>query len=320
MFIDEVEITVKAGNGGNGAISFKRNAQTPKGGPDGGNGGNGGSIFIKGDSNYSDLREFRFKKYFKAEDGIAGSRNNLFGRNGKDLVIKVPFGTKITQKTMGETFEIEKDTEPILIVKGGTGGRGNNEFKTSTNQTPRYAEKGEQGEEKELFFELRLIAQIGFIGLPNSGKSSLLKELTNAQPKIGSYPFTTLEPNLGSLDGLIIADIPGLIEGASSGKGLGIKFLRHIEKTRLLAHCIDSTSKDVLKDYQTVKREFEKYSKELMEKEEIILLTKTDLINKDELIKKVKLMEKLKKTVKLVSIHDFDSINKLKEYFTTLFR
>src|ERR1035437_1610828 len=224
MLIDEATITVKAGNGGNGAVSFKRNAQTAKGGPDGGNGGNGGDVYVTGINDFTTLTEFRYKKNVRAEDGVKGGKQNLYGRNGKELVIQIPVGTQITNLDTKESFEVLNTTSKILLAKAGKGGRGNNEFKTATNQTPYYAEKGELGEQKRFFLELKLIADIGLIGLPNSGKSTLLSVLTNAHPKIGDYPFTTLEPNLGVLNELIIADIPGLIEGASEGRGLGDKF------------------------------------------------------------------------------------------------
>src|SRR5258706_11842174 len=207
MFVDTVTISVKAGNGGNGAVSFLRNARTTRGGPDGGNGGNGGSVFVQGVNDITALSQFRFKKVIQAEEGISGKKKNLFGRNGKDTIFQVPTGTIITVKESSETFEINDSTAKILIAKGGKGGRGNNEFKSSTNQAPKYAEKGIPGEEKVLFMELKLTADIGLIGLPNTGKSSLLKSITRADPKIGDYPFTTLEPNIGMLEKTSIADI-----------------------------------------------------------------------------------------------------------------
>jgi len=233
MLIDEVYITVKAGNGGRGSVSFKRSAQTAKGGPDGGNGGNGGDVYFQGINDITALMTFRYKNFIKAEDGLMAESKNLYGRNGKNEVVFIPLGSQVTNIKTHEMFEILDTDTKILITKGGKGGRGNNEFKSAINQTPMHAESGEPGKEKKLFIELKLIADIGLIGLPNSGKSSLLAELTNAHPKIGNYPFTTLEPNLGVIDGLVIADIPGLIEGASGGKGLGDKFLKHIEKQKL---------------------------------------------------------------------------------------
>ncbi len=317
MLVDDVTITVKAGDGGNGAVSFLRNAQTIKGGPDGGNGGNGANVYIEGIHDISALSQFRYKKEIHAENGISGRKRNLFGRKGQDAIIQVPVGTRVTDLSTNRIYEIEKPHNQILIARGGKGGRGNNEFKTATNQTPTFAEKGEQGEEKKLRLELLLIADVGLIGLPNAGKSSLLASLTNAHPKIGNYPFTTLEPNLGVFEGIILADIPGLIEGASRGKGLGIAFLKHIQKTKLLLHCIDATSQDVLKDYQTVRHEFENYNKELLNKKEIILLTKKDLVAKNVMKKHIQKLKRFKKEIIPVSIVDDMSLSALEEKIKT---
>lgn len=315
MLIDDVRIKVKAGMGGNGAATFRRNAQTARGGPDGGNGGNGGNVYIIGVDDILGLAEYRYKKEVNAENGIKGGKQKLFGRNGKDTIIKVPIGTEITDDLSKETLEIQNNTDKILIAKGGKGGRGNDEFKSATNQAPTYAEKGQPGEEKILNLSLKLIADIGLIGLPNAGKSSLLEVLTNARPKIGNYPFTTLEPNLGVMDGKILADIPGLIEGASNGRGLGIKFLKHVEKTDVLAHCIDVTGEDVLKDYETVRQELNLYNLDLSKKPEIILLTKIDLVDEITLNKKLSLLKKLGKKILSVSIYTDSCIDKVKETF-----
>lgn len=315
MLIDNVSITIKAGNGGNGAATFKRNAQTAKGGPDGGNGGNGGSVYIIGSHNERDLRQFQYKKKFNALDGTSGKHKNLYGKNADDLYITLPFGTDVTEIATGKTYEITDET-PILLVTGGKGGRGNNEFKSATNQTPLYAEPGGEGEQKELHLELKFIAQIGLIGLPNAGKSSLLAVLTSANPKIANYPFTTLEPNIGMLDTIAIADIPGLIEGASLGRGLGIQFLKHIEKTKILLHCIDSTDPKPHETYEIVRKEFAEYNGKLLEKKEIILLTKIDLINKETLKEKMKILKKLGKDTLAVTLYDEGSIEKLKKIIT----
>jgi GTP-binding protein len=313
MLIDEIELKVKAGSGGNGAATFKRNAQTSRGGPDGGNGGNGGNLYIQGINDIQALSEFRYKKEISAEDGIKGAKQNLYGRNGKDTIIKMPIGSRIHDESTGENWEIENETDKVLIAKGGKGGRGNNEFKTATNQAPTYAEKGQPGEERTLHIELRLIADVGLIGLPNAGKSSLLEALTNAKPKIGNYPFTTLEPNLGVMNGKILADIPGLIEGASQGKGLGIKFLRHIEKTNILLHCIDSTGNNLFEDYNTVRNELQSYNPALLSKPEIILLTKSDMIDATEAKIKAKELKKLEKDIILMSVYDDSLLEKLQE-------
>lgn len=313
MLIDDVTISIKAGNGGKGVVSFIRNARTARGGPDGGNGGNGGSIYFMGSTNVSDLNEFMYKKKLTAENGVSGGRQNLYGRNGKDLIVTVPVGTTISTEN-GETYEINDSVSKILLAKGGKGGLGNNEFKSATNQTPMHAESGGSGEEKTIHLEMRLIAKVGFVGLPNAGKSSLLNAITNAHPKIGDYPFTTLEPNLGALNNIILCDIPGLTKGASFGKGLGIKFLKHIEKTELLIHCIDCQSADILKDYKTVRNEFIKYGNNLADKEEIILLTKTDLLTEKELAKQIKKLNTTKRIIKTISIYNNEDINNFKKF------
>lgn len=313
MLVDDVTIKVKAGNGGRGAATFRSSEGQAKGGPDGGNGGNGGSVFIQGVNDITALQPFQHKKEWKAPDGIPGKRKNLFGRNADDLIIPVPLGTRVTWTENDKSYEITDTDRKLLVAKGGIGGRGNNEFKSSTNQAPTYAEPGGEGESRELRLELRMIADIGLIGLPNAGKSSLLSVLTNAQPKIGNYAFTTLEPNLGMLGGVVIADIPGLIEGASSGKGLGLKFLKHIEKTKLLVHCIDSGSDDVMRDYLIVRKEFADFNEELTKKPEIIILTKTDTIDEVILIEKKRQLETLGREVLAVTLYDDESVNMLKE-------
>lgn len=314
MLVDDVTISIQAGDGGNGAVSFRRNAQTARGGPDGGNGGNGGSIYIQGIDDILGLQQFRFKKLIKAEDGIKGARQNLFGRAGKDTVIAIPLGTLITDLTTGEQWEVTDTTTRLLIAQGGIGGRGNNEFKTATNQTPRYAEKGTPGQERTIRLELRLIADIGFVGLPNAGKSSLLKSLTNANPKIGNYPFTTLEPHLGMLQGTTLADIPGLIEGAHEGKGLGMQFLRHVEKTKLLVHCIDITTEKLVSTYQTIRKEMAAYNKAILDKPEIIVLTKSDLFSEKEAQKQKNKLKSTKKDILVVSVINDQQLENLKTF------
>lgn len=312
MLVDNIGLIVKAGNGGDGAATFLRNEMTAKGGPDGGNGGNGGNIYFQGSTNINDLREFRFKKRIEAENGVPGKHKKLFGKNAEHLTIYLPLGTRITDTVSNRIIEITDTKNPILIAKGGKGGRGNTEFKSATNQAPKYAEKGTLGEEKKLFLELRIIADVGLIGLPNAGKSSLLSVLTNATPKIGAYAFTTLEPNIGMLGKYAIADIPGLIEGASKGKGLGVEFLKHIEKTKVLVHCIDASTEDVQKAYETVRNEFKQYNISLLDKPEIILLTKTDLTDEKTIKKNVKILEKTSKKVLTASIYDPEALASLK--------
>lgn len=312
MLVDDVKITIKAGDGGRGAATFRQNEGNSKGGPDGGNGGNGGNVYFQGVNDIGALQPFRYKKELKAEDGIPGKRKNLFGKNAPDLIIPIPIGTRVTLTETGKTYDVTDTERKLLVAKGGQGGRGNNEFKSSTNQAPTYFEHGEKGDEREIHLELLLIADIGLIGLPNAGKSSLLAVLTNASPKIGNYAFTTLEPNLGMLENIILADIPGLIEGASQGKGLGIKFLKHIERTKLLIHCIDASSDDVLRDYTTVRKEFADYNEALLTKDEITLLTKTDLVDPEILTEKVKQLKTVAKEVLTISLYDEKSIEDLR--------
>lgn len=312
MLVDTVTIIVRGGNGGNGAATLRRTGQTAKGGPDGGNGGNGGNVYVQGSHNLTDLREFRYKKKVIASDGAPGRRSNMFGKSAPHTTFYVPLGTQITDIHTGKSFEID-DATLVLIASGGKGGRGNNEFKSATNQTPRYAEPGGIGEEKRLLLNLRFIATIGLIGLPNAGKSSILAALTNATPAIGNYPFTTLEPNIGMFGTHPIADIPGLIEGAATGRGLGVKFLKHIEKTKILVHCIDLTIDSPEEAYKTVRREFEQYNPQLLEKPELILLNKTDLVDDKKIKKHDTAFKKRGMNTLTCSIYDPKSIEALKQ-------
>jgi len=315
MLIDEATIEIKAGDGGDGKISFRREKFVPKGGPDGGNGGKGGDFYFVGTQDLGALRQFRFQKKFKAEDGQEGGKNKKRGKDGKDKILYLPVGTLVKDLKTKESWEIKNVGQKILLAKGGKGGRGNWEFRSATNQVPRFAEKGKPGQRRKVYLELRLIADIGLIGLPNAGKSSLLNALTNTKAKVAAYPFTTLEPNLGVMEGLILADLPGLIEGASRGKGLGFKFLRHIKRTRLLVHCISLESPDPLKDYVTIRKEITEYEKELLEKPEIILLTKSDLVSpqKIEVIKEQ--LKITKREILVCSIYEEKSLKELKKKF-----
>jgi len=313
MLVDDINLTVKAGDGGNGAATFRRDAMTARGGPDGGDGGSGGNIYALGSTNINDLREFRYKKKVTAEKGTDGSRHNGFGKNALHKTILVPLGTEMIDVETGRHFEVKDSKTSHLLARGGIGGRGNVAFKSPTNRTPRFAEKGTKGEERIIHLELRFIADIGLIGLPNAGKSSLLRMLTNATPAIGAYPFTTLEPNIGIFGKYPIADIPGLIEGASKGKGLGIKFLKHIEKTKILVHCIDSTALDPMKAYTTVRKEFEQFNPMLLTKPEIIFLNKSDLIDEKKEKNIAALFIILKKKVLSGSIYKPETITLLKE-------
>lgn len=287
-------------------------------GPVGGNGGKGGSVFIEGISNLAALNKFRFKKEFKAEDGQDGRSKFRDGHTGEDLILLVPVGTVVHNLETGIDIEITKIGQKVTIALGGKGGRGNFLFRSSTNTTPKQFEEGEPGESFSLRLELKMIADVGFVGLPNVGKSSLLNELTNAQSKVANYPFTTLEPNLGTYYELILADIPGIIEGASKGKGLGIKFLRHIERTKVLFHFIAADSQNPQEDYRTVRRELEIYSKLLLENPEYIILSKEDTVSPDILCAVQEELKKLNKNVIPVSVYDDESLEPVKKILNNL--
>jgi GTP-binding protein len=301
VFIDKADILITAGRGGDGCISFRREKFVPYGGPNGGNGGKGGDIYFEGDPSKNTLLDFSYKPKFKAEDGHKGGNSDKFGRYGQDLIIKVPLGALVFKN--GELYaDIKTAGEKILMAKGGRGGRGNASFKTHKNTAPRIAEKGEPGETAEIKLELRLIADVGFVGLPNAGKSTLLSQISAAKPKIADYPFTTLEPNLGVVDykgrHFVAADIPGIIEGANEGKGLGLEFLRHIRRTKVLVHLIDISGFDgnnPYENYKIINRELKKYSKHLIKKYILIVLNKIDLPESQKHIKTFKKYLKDKK-------------------------
>lgn len=284
--IDLAKISLKAGNGGNGAIAWRREKYEPTGGPAGGDGGDGGSIIIKATRNLSTLDDFKFKKIFKAENGEAGGKSKKFGKKGEDLIIKVPVGTILREETSNKIIkDFKVDGEEFLIAKGGRGGRGNVHFKNSVRQAPRFAENGKKGQEINLILELKILADVGLVGLPNVGKSTLISVISKAKPKIANYHFTTLNPNLGVVNidkerSFIVADIPGLIEGANKGEGLGHDFLRHIERCRVLIHLVDISGiegRDPINDFDLINKELELYNKELANKPMIVALNKTDL-------------------------------------------
>lgn len=291
MFIDYAKIYIKAGDGGNGAVAFRREKYVPKGGPAGGNGGNGGSVIFRTDTNLTTLLDFQYKRKYLAEDGDPGGSSLKDGKGGKDIVIRVPVGTIIKDEETDEViFDLDSPDKEFIAVKGGKGGRGNSNFATPTHQTPRFAEDGRPGPEKFVVLELKLIADVGLVGFPNAGKSTLISVISDAKPKIADYPFTTLEPNLGivrykDFKSITVADIPGIIEGAHLGKGLGLKFLRHIERTKILLLMIDVSSEDYKKDYKTLIAELSQYSKVLSRKKKILAFTKADLIEPVELKK-----------------------------------
>lgn len=289
MLIDNAKITIKGGNGGNGCVSFRREKYVPKGGPNGGDGGNGGCVIFKADNSLATLIDFRYKRIYKAQNGANGMGGDKTGKTGKDTIIRVPCGSIIKDAASGNILaDLTLDGEEYLALKGGSGGRGNARFATSTNQAPREAEKGISGKEREIEIELKLIADVGLIGLPNAGKSTLISKISAARPKIADYPFTTLQPNLGIVrymdyQSFVVADIPGLIEGAHTGKGLGIRFLKHIERTKVLVFLLDASQifeKDNKKeDYDMLINELESYDRKLLDKPRIICFSKIDTLS-----------------------------------------
>ncbi len=320
MLIDDIKISVTAGEGGKGTVAFNKTKMNR--GPTGGSGGRGGSVFVEGISDLSALNKFRFKKEFNAENGKDGMTKLRHGRDGKDLILSVPVGTVVHELNQNtntkKDIEVTKIGQRELIALGGRGGKGNYLFRSSTNTTPREFEEGEIGESFNLHLELKLIADVGFVGLPNIGKTSLLNELTNAKSKVANYPFTTLEPNLGVYYDLILADLPGLIEGASEGKGLGIKFLRHVERTKTLFHFIAADTADPVLDYKTVRGELGAYNKLLLEKPEYILVSKSDTVSQDALLGIIDKLEKLNQNVIPISIYDWDSIERVRKILNSL--
>jgi len=317
-FLDQVKIYIKAGNGGDGSPSFRREKFIEFGGPDGGDGGKGGSVILKAEQNLNTLIDFRYQQHHKAKRGENGSGQNRTGKSGENLILKVPLGTQVFEednKTL--IYDFTKISEEFTAAAGGKGGLGNTRFKSSTNRAPRKFTKGTQGEEFTIWLQLKTIADIGIIGLPNAGKSSLLASVTNANPKIANYQFTTLNPNLGVVryddKEITVADIPGLVEGAHKGTGLGIQFLKHIERCKSLLHLIDITSEDLKKSYIQVKNELKEYSKKLIKKKELIVLNKTDLIDQKDVNRIIKNFKKnTKSEVVAVSTFNKTSVSKIK--------
>jgi GTP-binding protein len=317
-FLDQVKIFVKAGDGGSGSPSFRREKFIEFGGPDGGDGGKGGSIIIKTERNLNTLIDYRYQQHFKAERGSNGIGKNKTGHGGETLYLKVPIGTQVLEednKTL--IYDFKKENEEFVVAIGGKGGFGNTRFKSSTNRAPKKFTKGAQGEEFWIWLQLKTIADIGIIGLPNAGKSSLLASVTSANPKIANYKFTTLNPNLGVTmyddKEITLADIPGLIEGAHIGTGLGIKFLKHIERCKTLLHLIDITESDLVNSYNQVREELGKYSQQLLDKEELIVFNKIDLIEEDQIKEKLdKFKKEIKKDALVMSTFDKKTISNIK--------
>lgn len=320
-FIDEIKIYAEAGRGGNGVVRWHRQKFEPKGGPAGGDAGRGGNFYVVGVRDVHILLKYKAKKEFIASRGEDGGSKSLHGANGEDFNLELPVGSIITNLDTGEKWQLENEGQKILILKGGFGGFGNEHFKSSTNTTPQESNVGGPGESGNFKIELELFADIGFVGLPNAGKSSLLNVLTNAEAKVGDYPFTTLDPNLGDFFGYIIADIPGIIEGASEGKGLGVKFLRHIKRTKMLAHLVSFENPNMMKAYKEIRKELKKYDEKLelgeeglSEKEEIIILTKTDVVEDQKIVaKKVADFKKISKNVFILSLYDDKMVKKFQD-------
>jgi GTP-binding protein len=310
-FVDYVKIHVSSGKGGSGSTHLRREKYVAKGGPDGGDGGRGGNIVFVSDKNLWTLYHFKFKKHFKAEQGHNGSKSRSSGANGKDEIIKIPVGTVVKDLESGEIlFEPISDNEEKVVVPGGKGGLGNWHFKSSTNQTPKYAQPGLEGHEKQLLLELKVLADVGLVGFPNAGKSTLLSVITDAKPKIANYEFTTLKPNLGivrhrDFKSFVVSDIPGIIEGASEGKGLGHHFLRHIERNSTLLFLISCESRNVIKEYQTLLNELKNFNRELLNKERIVVISKSDLINQKE---RLAIKNKLKTNLQKIESHFISAV------------
>lgn len=292
-FIDSAKIFVASGNGGNGHVSFRKEKFVPRGGPDGGNGGKGGDVILKCDPHINTLLEFNYKKKYLAEHGKPGSKARKTGRHGNDIIIKMPLGTQVKSLENNNIIaDLDVVGKEVTIAKGGWGGKGNSEFATATRQAPRFATEGKPGKELNLELELKLLANVGIVGFPNAGKSTLISAISAARPKIADYPFTTLVPNLGVVkygdyDSFTVADIPGIIEGASDGKGLGIQFLRHIERCQVLLYLIDAGSDNIEEDYLTLKNELTKFNPEMLEKSEIIAISKIDTIYDKDLVEEL---------------------------------
>ncbi len=320
-FIDEAQFNIKAGNGGHGVVRWRHEKGKEFSGPSGGDGGKGADIYVRAVRDVGILGRYRHVKEFVGEHGQDGMRNSMHGSDGKDLIIDLPIGAIVTNTTTGKTFSLLTEGETVFILKGGRGGMGNEQFRSSVNIRPVESTKGKPGEEGDFSLELELVVDAGLIGIPNAGKSSLLNELTNASSKVGSYQFTTLEPHLGALSGgFVLADIPGLIEGASEGKGLGHAFLRHIKRTKMILHCLSLENTALVETYKIIRKELTEYDPALAEKKEVVILTKTDLVTEKELATAIKKIEKYNKDIFTVTVYDDVSVKKLNDKLVKILR
>src|SRR6056297_1185518 len=313
MFVDEITVYAKAGDGGNGVVRWRQEKFMPKGGPSGGNGGRGGDVYVRAVKDLNRLSKYTGSNNFAAQRGTDGRDKSMHGHDGDDFFIDIPVGSTVTDLARNRVFEVTTDGEEVKILKGGKGGIGNEHFKSSTNQAPEESTDGNPGEDGEFLIEVALMVDVGFVGFPNAGKSTLLNLLTNAKSRIGAYPFTTLEPHLGDLYGYTLADIPGLISGASEGKGLGHKFLRHVARTKMILHLVSLENEDVQKAYYAIRSELESYAHGLVEKEEWIIVTKKDLVLEGDIESSVKTLEKTGNSVFVISENDPDSIKQLQD-------